>query len=685
MNDLLETPFFRPGVATGLARLVTPVNHLFDWLYHSRYNPLYRSGTLTVGLLAIVMATGLYLLLFYDVAAPYRSVEQLQSQVWLGRWIRALHRYASDACVAAVLFHVLQLLIQGRTWGPRILAWTSGIVLLLILFFSGWTGYVMVWDAQGQLLALAGANMLQAIPFLRDTLGQAFNGSASVLPSFFFLNLFLHVALPLGMVLGLWVHTAKLARSVWFPIKPIFYASLLALLALSILWPAPLLPEADLFSLPGAVEMDGFYGFWLPISLHLSPVYALLFWSGSCLLGLSVPWWWKLGRGKPPLPSTADSEKCVGCRQCSLDCPYEAISMVPRGDGRLPHSRVDPGLCVSCGICAASCDQLAIGPPQRQGQDQLERVERFCAASLKAADPAAVVVMVCRCNPGAWSGMEEYASGDEKLHLYPVDCVGTLHTRVVERLLEQCGGLFVWACPARNCLTREGVELLRQRLFDRRPPAVGRSIDNKRIALEPYSAQERDTLGDKLKLFQQHLGTAGQREGDLPPPPPKTGRYVRCALATTGLVLTLGALSRLPMGDQPVEGIFRLGARIPGLAIEDCRELSPEEIQKQPVHMRRTRECSKVAPDYVLSVEVDGQQAVRKIARHSGVRDDRPLFVSEDIPVSPGKHEFFVSLKPENEDLQEAPQLQLATAVSIDSSRIYLVVYDPEKKILQLR
>ena len=580
---------------------------------------------------------------------------------------------------------ILQLLIQGRTWGARTLAWISGVVLFSILFFSSWTGYVMVWDTQGQELAWSGAQMLMVFPFLRDTLAQAFNGSVAVSASFFFMNLFLHVALPLGMVFGLWVHTAKLARSIWFPSKPVFYTTLFALLALSVLWPAPLLPEADLFSLPGAVEIDWFYGFWLPISSAFSPLYSLLFLSGSCLLVLSVPWWWKPAPKRSPLPSVSDSDTCVGCQQCSLDCPYEAISMLPRDEGGLPYSSVDPQLCVSCGICAASCGQLAIGPPQRKGQDQLERLAGFGAAGLQAADSVDVVVLVCECNPGALSLMEDYVSRSEKIHLYPIDCVGTLHTSVVEELLEKCGGVFIWGCPTRNCLTREGVELLHGRLFDKRPPSVSRRIDRERIALESHSVQERNELLGKLELLRQRRQNPENRQLTPISLPAKMGRYARIFFATAALMLMLGALSRLPMGEEPSEGIFRLGARIPGLVIEDCRDLSHEELQKRPVHMRTARECSEMAPDYVLSVEVDGQQAMRKIAERSGFHDDRPLFINEDIAVSPGKHDFFISLMPENESLERAPRLQLETSVSIASGRIYLVVYDSEKESLQLR
>ena len=39
----------------------------------------------------------------------------LTAQPWLGRWLRGLHRYASDAAVIAVVLHALRMFAQGRT------------------------------------------------------------------------------------------------------------------------------------------------------------------------------------------------------------------------------------------------------------------------------------------------------------------------------------------------------------------------------------------------------------------------------------------------------------------------------------------------------------------------------------------------------------------------------------------
>ena len=79
---------------------------VFDRIYSSTYNPLYRTGTLASLCLTVALVTGVYLLFVYEIARPYESMAGIQSDVFLGRWIRALHRYVSDAAVVAVLVHV---------------------------------------------------------------------------------------------------------------------------------------------------------------------------------------------------------------------------------------------------------------------------------------------------------------------------------------------------------------------------------------------------------------------------------------------------------------------------------------------------------------------------------------------------------------------------------------------------
>ncbi|HEX9165208.1 MAG TPA: cytochrome b N-terminal domain-containing protein, partial [Gemmatimonadales bacterium] len=362
------------------------LNRLYGW----RYNPLYQSGTLVVVLWLVLLGTGLWLLLFYRIGEPWGSVARLTADPWTGNWVRGLHRYASDAAVVATLVHALRMLGQNRSWGPRTLAWVSGLILLFLVLVSGWTGFVMVWDGFGLALAEEGARILEAVPLLSEPIRRAFTGERPVPDAFFFLNLFLHVALPLGLGLVLWLHVSRLARPVLLPPRPLLWGTVGVLTAVAVAWPLAMAPEANPFVLPEQVEISWFYGFWLPATRALSPgvVWGLVLLTGTALL--LVP---RLTRPREvPSPSVVHEPLCTGCSQCALDCPYEAITMLERTDGRAEFvARVNPALCVSCGICTASCAPMGVGPAGRDGRDQLAGVRRFLAAPERVAGEVTVI------------------------------------------------------------------------------------------------------------------------------------------------------------------------------------------------------------------------------------------------------------------------------------------------------
>lgn len=131
------------------------------------------------------LITGLYLIFFYRLGTPFESIVDIQNQVWGARWMRAMHRWVSDAAVVAVGFHVLRLLVQGKTWGPRMLAWVTGVLLTGFMYISAWTGYVMVWDEHGMAMAQMGAKLLDQLPIFPESIERSFTGGKPVPASFF--------------------------------------------------------------------------------------------------------------------------------------------------------------------------------------------------------------------------------------------------------------------------------------------------------------------------------------------------------------------------------------------------------------------------------------------------------------------------------------------------------------------
>lgn len=479
-----------------LAALDARLNRLYGW----QHNPLYHSGVLAATLLAVVMVTGVYLIFFWGIGAPYASVEHITTRVFLGRWARSMHRYASDAAIAAVLVHALRILLQRRTWGPRALAWISGILLLGTVWVLGWTGYVMVWDVQGEVLAREGARWLDALPLFSEPIGRAFDGERAIPGAFFFLNLFAHVALPIGLGLLFWLHVARVARPQLVPPRRLLWGALGLLAVASVVVPVRMAPPADLFRLPVAAPYDFFYAFFLPVTRSLAPWAVWLGGGALVLVALLVPALVKPRAEALPSPSVVDERSCTGCEQCWLDCPYEAIRMVERADGR-PYrvARVDPGLCTSCGICAGSCAPMGVGPAGRTGKDQMQLARHFAAAHPVGAGD----VLVIACHQAGGVATRPDLDGAP---LFAVSCSGNLHTSVVEYFVRRgAGGVLIVACPPRDCWSREGPAWLDRRLFHGREAELLPRVDRRRVRVVHAGEGERDRVRAALRAYRAEV------------------------------------------------------------------------------------------------------------------------------------------------------------------------------------
>jgi len=477
-------------------------------LYGSRFNPLYHSGVLAASLLAAVTVTGIYLLLFYRISAPYVSVGRITNDIPLGRFARSFHRYASDAALLAALVHMARVFLQRRTWGPRVLAWLSGLALLFAVLVCGWTGYVMVWDVQAEVIAREGARWMDVLPLFSEPISRAFDGERALPGAFFFLNLFAHVALPVGLGLIVWIHVARVARPQLVPPRGLLVGVAVLLAAASIVVPVSLAPSADLFRLSGRAPYDVFYAFFLPLTRLLPAWGVWIAGFAASALVVAVPWIMRPPGTRRPLASTVDERSCTGCEQCYVDCPYEAITMAERSDGR-PYlvARVDPSLCTSCGICAGSCAPMGVGPPGRTGKDQLRRVAAFVAA--RPVGPRDVVIVSCAVSGVGALDTVEGAS------VYRLNCAGNLHSSVVEYLVRAgVGGVMVVSCPPRDCWNREGPVWVEQRLFHDREAELQPRVNKARVKLVRAGEAEFAVVSAALSSFRAELAALAAPEAE---------------------------------------------------------------------------------------------------------------------------------------------------------------------------
>jgi ferredoxin len=501
------------AVEAVLRRSIRAIDVAMHRLYGWRGNPLHQSGALAAWMLVVLTVTGVYLLLVYRVASPAASVQRLAADPWLGGWIRTVHRYATDLFIIAAVVHAARIAAQARGWGPRTRAWITGVFLLGVGLACAWTGFVMAWDSFGMRLAMEGARLFDVLPVLSEPVSRIFAGDRPVPQVFFFLNLFVHIALPLAMGAGLWLHVSQVARPVLAPPRPITRNVTVLLVALAVVRPAPLGPAADPLALPASTPLNLLSTWWLPITEQLAP---WVVWGAVLSLGVAVllmPRFARRPRTGALAPSVVDPRLCTGCNQCPQDCPWEAITMVPRDDDRPTLvARVDPTRCVSCGICAASCAPMGVGPPGRSGRDQLAQIRELITAD-HGRDPRGAPVVVVRCGQSSPLLREQVIAAGATLHEVP--CVGTVHSSVVELLIRQgAAGVMIAGCPPRDCTGREGPKWLEQRLYHDREAELQSRVDRRRVCVvTAATGLEREVL-TALTAFRAEVSALDSgREG----------------------------------------------------------------------------------------------------------------------------------------------------------------------------
>jgi cytochrome b6 len=173
----------------------------------------YYTGGLTVLFFMIQVVTGLLLLFYYQpsVSDANLSIDYMMKYVSGGALIRNIHAWSSSCMILVAIVHLLTAFAMKAFDKPREITWISGVLLLLITFGFGFTGYLLPWN---QIAVNATKVMIQSIedvgPYLPGVLSQiprivmeTFQGEASVGQSTLDRFYALHVVILPFCVLGL--------------------------------------------------------------------------------------------------------------------------------------------------------------------------------------------------------------------------------------------------------------------------------------------------------------------------------------------------------------------------------------------------------------------------------------------------------------------------------------------------
>ena len=269
------------------------VENAFNALFGEKLNPFYYLGAISYWMFWIVVASGLYVYAFYQtgVETTYKSVEAITHGQWyLGGVMRSLHRYASDAMVLTMLLHLLRHFVFDHYRSFRAFSWITGVVLLWMVYASGINGYMLPWDRMAQFVTIATAEWLDGLPVFSGNLIRNFIFPEAITDRFFSLLQFMHIGIPLAVMVALWIHTQRVPRAKTSPPRPFAIAVVAALLVLSAIKPAVSQGPADFGEVPVSLSFDWFYLAVYPLLYLWSPMKVWLLVGGLTLVFVLLPW-----------------------------------------------------------------------------------------------------------------------------------------------------------------------------------------------------------------------------------------------------------------------------------------------------------------------------------------------------------------------------------------------------------
>ena len=374
-----------------LRRAFLRVEALFNTAFGDRLNPFYQLGAISFWLFWLVAGSGLYLYAFFEtgVTGAHASVEALTHGQWFaGGVLRSVHRYASDALVVTMLIHMLRHFTFDRLRGFRWFSWVTGVGLIWGVYVSGINGYMLPWDRLSQFVIVASFEWLDWLPGFGGTLGRNFLYASSVNDRFFSLLAFMHIGLPLLVLLAMWIHVQRVPKAKTNPPRPIMLSITLTMLVLAVIQPAVSQGVADFSSAPAEVRLDWFYLQLYPVldAWPLGRVWALL--GVSTALLAVLPW---LGRRRAR----------TGEHRMTVEGATEPVGV--RAGETLLEAGLRQGLALpyecrngGCGVCACTVlhGEVDLGAYQQSALSDGERAEGralMCCATAQSDVDIAVV------------------------------------------------------------------------------------------------------------------------------------------------------------------------------------------------------------------------------------------------------------------------------------------------------
>src|ERR1700752_5355230 len=161
-------------------------------------NWFYTLGSATMFAFLSQAVTGVFLAMFYrpdPSGGAYESIRHVTNEVFLGQFVRGMHKWGSSVMVILVFLHMGRTFFWGAYKYPRELNWVIGVVLLILTLVMSFTGYLLPFDPRAYWATIVGVNINGTGPLLGPYLSDFLRGGpefgATTLSRFYAIHMLL--------------------------------------------------------------------------------------------------------------------------------------------------------------------------------------------------------------------------------------------------------------------------------------------------------------------------------------------------------------------------------------------------------------------------------------------------------------------------------------------------------------
>ena len=157
-------------------------SYLVDSPQPANLSYMWNFGSLLGACLIIQILTGVFLAMHYtpSVDLAFVSVEHIMRDVNYGWLIRYLHANTASFFFIFVYLHIARGLYYGSYKRPRILPWSIGVIILVLMMAIAFLGYVLPYGQMSLWGATVITNLLSAIPWIGQDFVEFVWGGFSV-------------------------------------------------------------------------------------------------------------------------------------------------------------------------------------------------------------------------------------------------------------------------------------------------------------------------------------------------------------------------------------------------------------------------------------------------------------------------------------------------------------------------